>query len=86
MAASDKPELRVHLDHAVMQRFDAMCQLNGWDRVQGVSYLIATHTNKLNEKAIRWLRMTSSNPSALESAPEPLECDPRTTSDFTPLL
>ena len=81
---AEKTELRVHLEPAVMQRFDAMCQLNGWDRVQGVSYLIAMHTNKLNDRAIRWLRMTSGNPSALESVPVPLDCDPR-TSDFMPL-
>ena len=67
--AADKTELRVNLDNPVMQRFDAMCQLHGWDRTQGITYLISDYTNKLNEKAIKWQRMNGGNPAPLEVIP-----------------
>lgn len=65
--AADTTELRVHLENPVMQRFEALCILRGWDRKQAITYLIAEHTNKLNDKASLWARMNGANPLPLET-------------------
>ena len=67
--AAETTELRVNLDNPVMQRLEALCLLNGWDRKQAITYLVAEHTNRLSAKATLWARMCGANPVPLEAAP-----------------
>lgn len=72
MMAIDKQELRVNISRELMQRVDAIAQMNGWDRTQATVWMLTEITNKVHHKASLLCRMSGGNPM-------PLECEKPTT-------